>query len=47
MVGDSTADIEAARAAGVKSCAVRYGYGDPEKLAALKPDYWIDDLREL
>jgi phosphoglycolate phosphatase len=47
MVGDSTADIEAARAAGVKSCAVRYGYGDLEKLAALEPDYWIDDLREL
>lgn len=47
MVGDSTADIEAARAAGVKVCAVRYGYGDPEKLARLKPDYWVSDLREL
>jgi phosphoglycolate phosphatase len=47
MVGDSTADIEAARAAGVKSCAVRYGYGDPVKLAVLEPDYWVDDLREL
>jgi phosphoglycolate phosphatase len=47
MVGDSTADIEAARAAGVKVCAVRYGYGDPEKLAALEPDYWVGDLRDL
>jgi phosphoglycolate phosphatase len=47
MVGDSTADIEAARAARVKVCAVRYGYGDPEKLSALNPDFWIDDLRDL
>jgi phosphoglycolate phosphatase len=47
MVGDSTPDIEAAKAAGVKSCAVRYGYGDPEKLARSKPDYWVGDLREL
>jgi phosphoglycolate phosphatase len=47
MVGDSTADIEAARAAGVKVCAVRYGYGDPEKLARLEPDYWVEDLRDL
>jgi phosphoglycolate phosphatase len=47
MVGDSTADIEAARAAGVKVCAVSYGYGDPEKMARLVPDYWVGDLREL
>jgi phosphoglycolate phosphatase len=47
MVGDSTVDIEAARAAGVRVCAVRYGYGDPEKLARLEPDYWVRDLREL
>lgn len=47
MVGDSHADIHAARAAGVKVCMVRYGYGDPEKLARLEPDYWVDDLREL
>ncbi len=47
MVGDSHADILAARAAGVKVCAVRYGYGDPEVLARLEPDYWVADLREL
>jgi phosphoglycolate phosphatase len=47
MVGDAVADILAARAAGVKVCAVRYGYGDPAKLAALEPDYWVSDLREL
>jgi HAD superfamily hydrolase (TIGR01509 family) len=47
MVGDSPADMEAGRRAGVKTCAVRYGYGDPVKLAACHPDYWIDDLRQL
>ena len=47
MVGDSTADMAAGRAAGVKTCAVRYGYGDQQAMARLEPDYWIDDLRAL
>ncbi len=47
MVGDSPADMEAGRRAGVKTCAVRYGYGKPEQMAQFEPDYWIDDLRAL
>ena len=47
MVGDSAADMEAGRRAGVKTCAVTYGYGKREALAQFEPDYWIDDLREL
>jgi HAD superfamily hydrolase (TIGR01509 family) len=47
MVGDSAADMEAGKRAGVKTCAVRYGYGKPEDLARFAPDFWIDDLREL
>jgi phosphoglycolate phosphatase-like HAD superfamily hydrolase len=47
MVGDSTADMAAGRAAGVKTCAVRYGYGNQEEMARLQPDYWVDDLRAL
>src|SRR5207237_702834 len=47
MVGDSEADMEAGRRAGVKICAVRYGYGKPEDLARWAPDYWVSDLREL
>lgn len=47
MVGDSAADIEAGRRAGVRTCAVRYGYGDSRALEAQKPDFWVDDLREL
>jgi len=47
MVGDSAADMEAGRAAGIKTCAVLYGYGKPEEMARHSPDYWIDDLRQL
>jgi 2-phosphoglycolate phosphatase len=47
MVGDSPADMEAGRAAGVKICAVTYGYGKRDALAHCEPDYWVDDLREL
>ena len=47
MVGDSTADVAAGRAAGVKTCAVRYGYGNHGEIARLEPDYWVDDLRAL
>lgn len=46
MIGDTMADIEAGRRAGVATCAVRYGYGSagiPER----EPDYWVHDLREL
>jgi 2-phosphoglycolate phosphatase len=47
LVGDSAADMEAGKAAGVKTCAVRYGYGKAEDLAKFSPDFWISDLREL
>jgi len=47
MVGDSAADMEAGRTAGIKTCAVLYGYGTRENLARHQPDFWIDDLREL
>ncbi len=47
LIGDAPADMEAGRRAGVKICAVRYGYGDPAELAKWQPDYWIDDPRDL
>lgn len=47
LIGDSAPDMEAGRRAGVKICAVRYGYGDLEKMARFEPDYWIDDIRQL
>jgi HAD superfamily hydrolase (TIGR01509 family) len=47
FVGDSPADMEAAKRAGVKSCAVTYGYGQREEMAHWSPDFWIDDIRQL
>ena len=47
FVGDSEADMEAGRRAGVRICAVDYGYGKSEALAKWEPDYWVSDLREL
>jgi len=47
LIGDAPADMEAGRRAGVVTCGVRYGYGDLAEMAKFKPDYWIDDPREL
>jgi len=47
FVGDSPADMEAGKRAGVKTCAVTYGYGQRPEMARWAPDFWIDDLREL
>jgi 2-phosphoglycolate phosphatase len=47
FIGDSEADMEAGRRAGVQICAVDYGYGKAEDLARWEPDYWVSDLREL
>lgn len=38
MIGDSTNDIRAAKAANMQSCAVTYGYGNQAKIAMLSPD---------
>lgn len=47
MVGDSAADIGAARAAQVAVVAVSYGYDNGAPVATLKPDRLVDDLRAL
>lgn len=47
MVGDSAADMEAGRRAGVKICAVSYGYGKRADMARFAPDFRVDDLRAL
>lgn len=47
LVGDSASDMAAGRAAGVRICAVDYGYGNHEEMRKFAPDYWISDLREL
>ena len=47
MIGDAPSDMIAGKRAGVKTCAVRYGYGKEAELAQHQPDYWVADLREL
>ena len=47
FVGDSTADMAAGRAAGVRICAVRYGYGNQEEMQTYQPDFWISHPSEL
>lgn len=47
FVGDSAADMEAGRRAGVWTCAVRWGYGDHQEMAKWEPDYWIEEPSEL
>jgi HAD superfamily hydrolase (TIGR01509 family) len=47
MVGDTSADIRAGQAAGVKTCAVSYGFGNLQELNNARPDYWITSFDEL
>jgi phosphoglycolate phosphatase len=47
IVGDGAQDIMAGQAAGVRTCIARYGYGYKPDFLDLKPDYYIDDFREI
>lgn len=47
LIGDGMTDILAAKAAGVSSGAVLYGYTAKEKLAALNPDYYFESPEEI
>jgi phosphoglycolate phosphatase len=47
IVGDGDTDIEAGKRAGVFTCGVTYGLGNPSALVASGPDVLIDDLAEL
>ncbi len=47
LVGDAAPDMEAGRRAGVRTCAVTWGYGDLEAMRSHQPDFWIDSPVEL
>ena len=47
MVGDSPPDIEAGRRAGMRTCAVTWGYGDRVEMKHCRPDFWIEEPRQL
>ena len=47
LIGDSTNDINGGHNAGIKVCAVGYGMGNRAKMAACKPDWFIEKPEEL
>ncbi|MBK3331803.1 HAD-IA family hydrolase [Persephonella atlantica] len=47
MIGDSEADVQAGRSAGVKTVFVTYGFGKEDKVLPLKPDFIINSMRQL
>ena len=47
MIGDSDNDIQAAKAAGVASLAVLYGYSDFESIKKCNPDYVVRKPEEI
>lgn len=47
LIGDSTNDVKAARAAGMNVVCVTYGYNHGEDIRASAPDALIDSLAEL
>jgi phosphoglycolate phosphatase len=47
LIGDSTNDITGGHRAGIKVCAVGYGMGNREKMAACKPDWFIEKPEDL
>lgn len=47
LIGDSTNDIKGGHNAGIRVCAVGYGMGNREKMAACQPDWFIEKPEEL
>jgi haloacid dehalogenase superfamily, subfamily IA, variant 1 with third motif having Dx(3-4)D or Dx(3-4)E len=47
LIGDSTNDINGGHNAGIRVCAVGYGMGNRQKMAACQPDWFIERPEEL
>jgi phosphoglycolate phosphatase len=47
LIGDSPVDIETGKRAGVYTCVVNFGFGDPKEISMTEPDCSIDHLSEL
>ncbi|MCX6127286.1 MAG: HAD-IA family hydrolase [Proteobacteria bacterium] len=47
IIGDTPTDLNAGKAAGVKSCAVFYGYGERAELKDLKADFEVENAIQI
>jgi phosphoglycolate phosphatase len=47
MIGDTETDINAGINAGVPTCLVTYGYGKPEVLKTLRPNFTVERFADL
>jgi phosphoglycolate phosphatase len=47
IVGDTPVDILAGKAAGIATCGVLYGYGDPDAVRGAKPDTVVERSADL
>lgn len=47
LIGDSTNDINGGHRAGIRVCAVGYGMGNLDKMAACEPDWFVEQPEEL
>jgi phosphoglycolate phosphatase-like HAD superfamily hydrolase len=47
FVGDSIFDVETAKAAGMNSVAVSWGFSSKTDLSVYKPDYIVDNPLEI
>lgn len=47
MIGDTTFDVAAGRAAGLRTCAVTWGVHEPERLRGSQPDALVDTVDQL
>ena len=47
IIGDSVYDLQAGKAAGMRTIAALYGFQSPEMLKALEPDYTVSAFNEI
>lgn len=47
IIGDTSNDIEAGKAAGIHTCAVTFGYRSAEEIAPFQPEFMVHSTSEL
>jgi HAD superfamily hydrolase (TIGR01549 family) len=47
IIGDTSNDIEAGKAAGIHTCAVTFGYRSVEEITPFRPEFMVSSVEEL